>query len=193
VRGWKKLEIHSAFNNCNSMKHIKFPSTITVIRNRAFLCCNYLTKVELNEGLLEIEACSFYECNSLNEINIPATTKIIGRWAFSKSNLKDPHLPDGLENIGGGAFCDCKLTNFKIPPLVTTIPRNMLKRCKSMVPLKISANLIQIDNGAFGGCISPRNIALSPSTVVDEYAFYNFTDLLQVFGVVEAIITALRT
>ena len=59
------LEIgEEAFSYCDSLKRIVIPSTVTVIRDTAFMLCDKLEEVELCEGLQTIEI-----VHSINAMN----------------------------------------------------------------------------------------------------------------------------
>lgn len=82
-----------------SIRTIKFPSTIESIGKNAF------------EG-----------CNSITTLVIPASVRTIGSNAFSNcATLKEVYINNGVTKIDGGAFADCaKLTKIIIPPTATT-------------------------------------------------------------------------
>ena len=61
------LEIgKKAFSECNAMKRIAIPSTVTIIHESAFADCSYLQEIELCEGLREIRREAFSCCHHLN-------------------------------------------------------------------------------------------------------------------------------
>ena len=144
------LEIgEGAFNSCNSLRHIKIPSTLTVIRPRAFNNCWKLETIQLNEGLLEIGDWTFNCCILLKDITIPPTVRAIGEYALYNTKLSHINLPDGIESIGGRAFCYSKLLNFRMPPLnITTIPEGLFYTCGSLFSLELSESTAQLGEEA---------------------------------------------
>ena len=71
-----------AFESCDELKSIKFPSTLVEIWGDAFSNCYSLTNIELPEGLTHIHDYAFCNCNSLEKIKLPSTLRAIKPWAF---------------------------------------------------------------------------------------------------------------
>lgn len=70
----------------------------TVVAPYAFLSCNNLTKIKLNEGITKICDKVFYGGNNIADINIPSSVKSIGSSAFSScTKLKDIYYPKSIE------------------------------------------------------------------------------------------------
>jgi hypothetical protein len=133
-----------------------------------------LTEVELCEGLVEIGARSFGGCDySITKINIPTSLRAIGVLAFSYSLRTPIHLHDGIESIGGAAFADCMFTNFRVPPLVTVIPQDMLYGCRSTFSLELPETMTEIGSSAFYFCYSLRNVAIPPNAALADDIFIN--------------------
>ena len=120
--------------------------------------------------------------------------RTIGRLAFcSTSKLSCINLPDGVESIGESSFSFSKLFNFRMPQSITTVSREMFGDSESLFSVEISENTTQIEGIAFDFCQSLRNVALPISAEIAESAFNNCTDLEQLFGTQEQIITALKS
>ena len=149
---------------------VRIDPSVLAIPARAFLGRRKLEEVELHDGLLEIGDWAFYHCKALTEVK----------------------LSDGVESIGQFAFSCCNFTQFRSPPLVTTISPQMLYNCQRMFSLEAPENIIQVECAAMVDCCSLRNVALTPNTVVNQYAFSNCTDLLHIFDTVEAMVNALK-
>ena len=147
---------------------VRIDSSVNSIPNKAFFKHIKLIKVELSEGLVEIGKASFACCeHSITKIIIPNSLSRINDYAFFGSLRTPIRLHDGVESIGRGAIVHCNFTNFRVPPLITTISDGMLSGCKSMYSLEMSANVTEIGNAAltgigkeaFGHCYSLRNVA----------------------------------
>jgi len=163
------LEIgKSAFHGCTTLKRIIIPSTISLIDKDVFATCDLLESVQLPEGLVEIRDEAFFGCDKLKDLNMPSTLKMIGSSAFYYSVADYFSLPDGIESIGQNAFESSQLVKFRMPPLITTVPRQMLLDCRSMFSLELPENVTQIEEDAFTNTASLRNIAISPWTKEPE-------------------------
>jgi hypothetical protein len=173
--------------------------SVTSIPAYAFHVRKKLTEVELCEGLVEIGARSFGGCDhSITKINIPTSLRRINNYVFYRSLRCPIRLNDGIESIGGAAFCHCIFTNFRVPPLITEIPDYMLFGCKSMFSLELSDIVKEIGSEAFCECYCLRNVAIPPNAVIgSDSIFFNegvstISDLQQLFGDSNAIISALQ-
>ena len=133
----------------------------------AFYQRKQLTEVELCEGLVEIGYCSFGYCgHSITKIIIPNSLRRINYCAFSGSLRCPIRFHDGIESIGNGAFARCIFTNFRVPPLITKIPHNMLWKCKSTFSIEMPLTVRVIGSGAFWYCCFLRNVAFPPNADV---------------------------
>jgi hypothetical protein len=104
--------------------HVRVDPSITSIPAYAFYERKKLTEVELCEGLVEIGDGAFAWC-SITKIIIPTSLRNINDEAFYNSLRCPIHLHDGVESIGGSAFAGSIFTNFRFPPLITTISTGM--------------------------------------------------------------------
>ncbi|MDE7216307.1 MAG: leucine-rich repeat domain-containing protein [Clostridia bacterium] len=117
--------LDGAFQNCNKLTDVTFSPDcrITKLGNYTFSNCNNLKNIVLPDSLTEIGSSAFNSCNSLTYIAIPKNVKYIGNQVFSYcSNLPYIYLPYGLEKIGFRAFEDCRrLKYIFIPDSVSDI------------------------------------------------------------------------
>jgi hypothetical protein len=170
---------------------VRVDPSVTSIPAKAFYKRTKLTEVELCEGLVEIGECAFRWCNhSITKINIPTSLRRINDGAFSRS-LQCP-IHDGIESIGTGAFLGCIFTNFRVPPLITMIPKGMLRNCNSTFSVEMPKNVTRITDFAFAHCYCLRNLALPPNAVIGNYIFCEATDLLLLFDSIAEIIRELQ-
>ncbi|MCR4600884.1 MAG: leucine-rich repeat domain-containing protein [Clostridia bacterium] len=70
----------------------------------AFAACNNLGGVSLPEGLETIGESAFAECDNLPAVRIPDSVREIREHAFRGTAVKSFVLPEGLAEIGMGAF-----------------------------------------------------------------------------------------
>ena len=107
---------------CGSgIKEIEIPAGIEAIPNWAFMDCANLTKVVFHEGLTSIGVHSFENCTALEKVELPeGLTQLDGFTGCT--NLKEITLPGTLESISSGAFNDCTaLKSLVIPSSVTSV------------------------------------------------------------------------
>ena len=82
------------------IESVVIPSTVTVIGERAFYSCQYLQRIELNEGLTTIENSAFRFCSEIRNLVVPASVTTIEKYGISGieySNIyaKAISKPDG--------------------------------------------------------------------------------------------------
>jgi hypothetical protein len=165
---------------------VRVDPSVTSIPAGAFEGRKKLTEVELCEGLVEIGGSSFGDClHSITKINIPNSLRRIKDYAFAGSLRYPIRLHNGIESIGRIALAGCIFTNFRVPPLITVIPKRMLYYCKALFSLEIPHNVTEINEGAFAYCNCLRNIAFPPIAVFHDRIFGGRTgqyDLQLLFG-----------
>jgi hypothetical protein len=144
--------------------------------------------VELCEGLVEIGEESFGWCDhSITNINIPNSLRRICDDAFISSLQTPICLHNGIESIGKNAFGGCIFTNFRVPPLITEIPRDMIRGCISIFSLELPSIITRINGGAFYHCFCLRNVAFPPDAIFGNNVISigrnsEMTDLQLLFG-----------
>jgi hypothetical protein len=179
--------------------HVRVDPSVTSIPDQAFYRRKKLAEVELCEGLVEIGEESFGWCDhSITNINIPNSLRRISDCAFNRSLRCTIRLHDGIESIGYYALSRCIFTNFRVPPLITEIPRDILFNCTSIFSLELSKNVRRIGTYAFSYCYCLRNVAFPANADLDDNIFAMFGldateqyDLQLVFGSIAEIIREL--
>lgn len=111
---------NSAFVNCNGLKSIMIPDSVTNIGNFAFSGCRGLTSITGSATNVSAVARQARPTSFVVNITIG---NIIENSAFSEcSGLTSITIPDCVTSIGYSAFSGCKgLTNITIPDSVTSI------------------------------------------------------------------------
>lgn len=80
---------------------------------------NYITSLEISEGVQKIGVTAFHNRTALNSVTIPSTMTEIGGKAFQNcTGLDEVTLNEGLTTIGYGAFQNTNISYQKIPATV---------------------------------------------------------------------------
>ena len=134
-----------AFYNCDTLKSVIIPDSVTGIGDRAFYDCYDLTSVTIGGGVTSIGVQAFWYCEALTGIAIPDSVKIIGEEAFQHCRgLTGLTLGNGVESIEEGAFHGCTgLTSLTIPDSVTSIGKEAFYWCIDLTSVQFSGTIAQ--------------------------------------------------
>ena len=95
---------------CNSIKSINIPDTVTDIGVKAFYKCENLESINFGSesNLVNIEEFSFQLCTSLKAANLPKYTKTIGKQTFLDcSSMTETTIPFSIGEVGEKAYFRC--------------------------------------------------------------------------------------
>lgn len=209
-----------AFAECNGLVSITMPNSVTTIGYAAFLSCRNLETVNMGNSVTYIGEAAFHSCESLATINFPSSVTFVGDDAFYGTNWPEPiyneHvfayyprgntasnyiIPEGIEQIAGGAFLACyNLTSVVIPNSVTYIGSAAFgdcygieeplynAHCFARMPYDYAATEYVIPDGieqiageAFWSCERLQSIVIPESvTSIGENAFESCTSLVTI-------------
>ena len=94
-----------AFYNCDELKEVTIPDTITMFGFQNFLDCGSLETVHLPEGLTAIHEAAFANCTALTSIDLPDGLTTIGNLVFSGcTSLAEINIPASVVEYGEPAF-----------------------------------------------------------------------------------------
>lgn len=196
----------SAFMDCETVKTITLPDTVTVIGNQAFSFCENLTNITLPKELVHIGEKAFWYCENLESIEIPQSVTGIGKGAFASCynlvnvtlpnglkrlednlfasclRMKTISLPDSLESIGDSVFESCaSLQSIVIPSGVSTIGTRAFHDCKYLTQVVLPDGLRTISEYMFGYCYRLSGITIPQSVMhIEKYAFLHCISLVQI-------------
>ena len=152
----------SPFYEESDVKTVTIENGVTSIGDYAFDLCENLTTVTIPNSVSRIGDYAFGACSSLSDVTIPGSVKSIGRGAFMGTNIKELIIPEG----------------------VTTISNTAFSLCSNLESVKISSSVTDMALTVFLGCISLKNIVVSPNNInycdIDGVLFNkNKTELIQ--------------
>lgn len=82
IREGAKVIEKKAFFECNSLKSVIIPNSVTIIEEWAFLGCYSLRSIDIPDSVTKMGVSAFCNCNSLKSITIPNSVTNIEHDAF---------------------------------------------------------------------------------------------------------------
>ena len=191
-----------AFARCYSLQRILIPKGIRTIGIAAFKCTPLHTIVigggdsssssSSGDGVLSnnIDDDTFYDSYSESPVD---TLTIMTREKDDKEDEVE------ITTIGDAAFANNRYTNFRLPPLISTMSPCLFRSCRSLFSMEVppprggGGGVEHYGSQALAWCPYLRNVAISHTAIIDEGVFFGCTDLQDIFGSNEhKIIFALR-
>lgn len=117
---------------------VKFPSTLEVVGECAFMDCRKLEHVQVNEKLRLIKDDAFFSCTKLRELKLNEGLQAIGseRFTFFPSDY-DENRRNGLVFVG------CPLETLHIPASVFYIHPNAFYKCNAKITYDGHCNVVR--------------------------------------------------
>ena len=168
---------NAVFGGCGNLRELHMPNSVVKMGESTFQYCDSLTSVTLSAGLTEIPAQTFRYCTQLRDLTLPNGIKRIGDIAFMDCPAT-PLLPDGLVEIGRGAFSYYGKPTVELPSSLRTIGRGAFE-WSELTSIVIPEGVDSVEdghdfasNGAFEDCEYLRR-AVIPSTLrrIASYMF----------------------
>ncbi|MBR2466818.1 MAG: leucine-rich repeat domain-containing protein [Clostridia bacterium] len=136
-----------AFVDCENIKSITLPDSLTLIGAHAFSNCKKLTRVVVPDSVTQIGACAFANCDSIESIVLPFVgssktepeSTLFGH-IFSTASDANSYTPHSLKSVtvtggavGSGAFSGCRfLEEVILGNGVTTVGYKAFFDCSSL-------------------------------------------------------------
>lgn len=176
----------SCFAGCNGLTgNLEIPNGVTSIGNGAFAGCGFNGTLTLPNNITSIGDSAFAGCNLQGELNLPFNLKSIPTYCFNGTAFSSiPKFPDGLLEIGDGAFYSCwRLSGvLEFPESLVSIGSYAFAYCSTLDGIVLPKELVAIREGAFLDCFYIHKIVCKAEEppIIQPGAFYgvakdNFT------------------
>ncbi len=163
------------FNYCTALKSIHLPATVTEIGLNAFIYCESLVAVTIEEGgvILKIGNTAF-KGTKLSVTNINALIKNvteISEYAYqgTTSTVDEDGtliIPEGVTTIGREAFRNANgIKKIQFPSSLVSIESYAFRECNNLTEVVIPDGVTIIKSAAFANCASLKKVVV-PSSVV---------------------------
>lgn len=146
-------EINNGFSVFSDfITKVEVSDGVTSIGDDTFQFCVNLEEISLPDSLTSIKTWVFENCKALKRVVIPESVTALGDYAFRYcDNLEEIVLPEGLQEIGIGAFHGCSsLKKVVVPKNVKVIKAAAFGHCASLEEVVLPEGLLQIAASAFG-------------------------------------------
>lgn len=184
------------FNMCKALTSLHIPASVKKMHSDVFYGCESLKTltVDGNNQYFTAKDDVIYNKDMTTLIlyapkkedtsfSVPATVKTIDDYAFQYSGLKAVTLPDGLGEMGYGAFISSSIESIKIPASVTKLGSLVFSKCKSLtsVVFEDGITIKEIPYSAFSSSSALESIEIPESVeIIDSVAFSYCTSLKNV-------------
>lgn len=179
-----------------NLTNFALPAGVTSIGNYAFQACESMPMITIPASVTNFGYSVFQSCFDLTNIMVspqnPAFSSS-GGVMFNKAGTTLVEYPDGIPatsysipngvtNIGTGAFAVCdNLTNIVIPNSVTSIGTNACFACLELSSITVPNSVTSLADRAFGECDRLNSVFLGTGiTNIPDYCFMGCDELYSV-------------
>ena len=127
---------------------------VAAIAPRAFWQ-SHVTEIQISNSITRIGDAAFAEAEDLASITLPLGLKAVSRYMLAGTAVRNLVLPEGVTDIGKGAFEDCSaLTTVFLPMTLMTIGNKAFSYCSNLKEIYCDATTppLTMGDNAFEGC-----------------------------------------
>ncbi len=185
----KSIASH-AFYDCDSIKVLDIPSSITEIEGYAFIYCDSIETLTYNTNAI---GSNFQNRKSLKKVQMGWNVTSIDDWAFSNTGLEEITFSESVKTVGSNAFAGCsnlKKAEFaNIESLCAIdfdiyesnpmeITHSLCINGEEVIDVYIPNTVSSIGSRAFSGCSNLTSVSIPKSvTSIGEKAFQNCSNM----------------
>ncbi len=166
-----------AFYDCNDIKSITLPNSITGLVSATFYGCTGELIVNCDIPDNEGSSTGIFYGSKFSKVTIGEDVRNIGDYAFLGCNsITSLTIQDGVTNIGDGAFSGCSnINSITLPESVTSIGDGAFRDCCSLASTYIPNSVTDMGGFAFSGCTGKLtiNCDIPDAESNNTGAFYN--------------------
>ncbi len=144
-----------------SCKDYHFVSNFYLHRSLYFYIPLSLRKVTVTDAE-KIDVAAFMNCEYIAEIILNEGISLIGDYAFRASGISGIVIPDSVTSIGNKAFDNCLLETVKMGSGLTDIPSTLIHK-DSLKTFVIGKNVTNIGYATFSGCTALSSVTIGNS------------------------------
>lgn len=163
----------NAFINCENITKITLNDGVTEIGENAFRDCFNLEHVDIGNSVETIGKNAFQNCSKLTNIELPETLKTIEEYAFYNANLTEVVIPNNIEEIYRAVFKANNISSLKLPNNLKNIGYNAFEDNPTLTQVEFPNSLTGVSDSAFRNTNLKEIVLPSSVTNLGIYAFAN--------------------
>ena len=170
------------YSHINEIKSVIVEDGITGLGKASFYKSTSIQSVKIADSVRSIGDLCFYHNSSLEKVELGNGLTSIGEGAFSTNKLKTISLPKGVTSIKETTFYACSQLESINLDNIKSIGRLAFYKCSSLTGINLSADLEQLEYGAFRGCSSIDNVNIgSKLSELNEQVFAECSSLKEIY------------
>lgn len=163
---------HNLYINDSLLTSLVIPETITEIKPYAFYNASCLTSVSLGNSVETIGDHAFYGCTGLTEPIYTDRQFVYMPYGYASEYT----IPDGIQQIVGGAFENCNsLASVTIPNSVTSINFRAFYNCNGLTEVHYQGDIVQWCNISFNGSYGSNPLESGHNLYINDSLVTNLT------------------
>ena len=162
INGMKVVAIGNKAFQLSKVERVTLPDTVSMIGDKAFASCTYLSSIAIPDSVTSIGSQAFYYCSSLADLTMSKNVTSIGDYAFYACNMIESFaIPEGVTRINYATFSYCTgLKSLTMSDNVTYIGEQAFYRCNALPSIRLSSSVQTIEASAFEKCISLKSLGI---------------------------------
>lgn len=176
----------AAFFGCRRLSVLRLGQGVRRLQKAAFCCCSSLGRVRLPKTLESLGPDAFSGCRPDLTLEIDSENpRYAGRGPllfdrraegevliFAPRGLTSAALPEGVKEIGDGAFSGCQnLISVQLPADLREIGAWAFAGCRRLTRLRVPEGTEEIGDRAFEDCSGLRELTLPKRIVLGDQVF----------------------
>jgi hypothetical protein len=170
------------FMDCESLKGITIPNSITKIKRWAFSRCTSLENIVIAEQVYQIGRNVFEGCTSLDNVHVPSNITKMEQSVFEQcTSLTRVKFDAKIITLPKQTFLDCsalECVDFTGADTIKRMRESCFQNCIHLRTIVLPPNLGFIEDSSFKACIGLEHISIHKNVrSIGTFGFFGCTNL----------------
>lgn len=170
-----------AFAGCEALQSVNLPASVETVGRGAFMRCKALTSftVAMSSQLKTLDATALLDCPSLTSVNFGPAVQSVGERALAGTGIQQLDLSRNslLTTVGDWAMIKTPVAQAKFPDGLTELGNGAFLYDTNLSSIELGGNLEQLNDYLLAGTGLSGDLVLEGITRVGDYALYNVSQL----------------